>query len=87
MGYDIDSEELPDGTRGEVESSTCGVVGYWGTVPGRLTSKVDKRFRGGSGDDEPLCWTPLGRERARVGLVWFSMKWRLVGVGGLPTVP
>ena len=87
MGYGIDREECPDGTRGEVGSSGCGVVGYEGTVPGRLTSKADKRFKGGSGEDEALCWMPLGRECASEGLVWLSMKCRLVGVGGLLTDP
>ena len=87
MGYDIDIEECPDGTRGELGSSGWGVVGYEGMLPGRLISKADKRFNGGSGEDEPLCRTPVGRERAPGGFVWLSMKWRLVGVGGLPTVP
>ena len=87
MGYVFDREECPDGTRGEVGSSGCGVVEYEGMVSGRLTSKADKRFSGGSGEDEPLCWTPVKREREPEGLVWLSMKWRLVGVGGLPTLP
>ena len=87
MGYGIDREECPDGICGEDGSAGCGVAGYGGTLFGRSTSNVDKRFSGGSGEDELLCCTLVGRDRAMVGLVWLSMKWRLVGVGGLPAGP